>query len=441
MELMYLASIAKEWKQAEATLIDAIAERIDVKTVSSLIKNLKPDLLVSIIGFETFKNDIENMDFIKQNNPNLKVVAFGYYPTLFSEEIINNSDIDMLIRGEPELSFSELYDCLANKEGSIFEIDGLAFRDDNGDVFVTKPRNRIEDLDILPFPDYSLVKQERYSEPFMKKPFAVLQSGRGCPFECGYCVKTYGKELAFRTPENVLNELERLILENKTKSLRFLDDTFTVNKKRVIQICEGILRRGLEFEWSCLSRVDTLDDEMAFWLHKSGCVRVLLGVESGSQNLLDYYGKKYSVEKIKYVSGILRKRKIETVAWFVVGGSVESKSDFKKSVQLAKKMKFDFIAISRLCLYPGTPLFEGLRDNVDFYLFPYRNQFKEKRLERESIEREKAFYFSFYFNFLWVLRIIKFMAKRPKQTILLAWSLVRFILSQKIESRERKDLL
>lgn len=313
IELMYLASIAKEWKQAEVVLIDAIAERIDTKAICSLIKKLNPDLLVSMTGFETFKNDIESMDIIKQNNHNMKVVGFGYYATVFPEEIINNSDIDIIIRGEPEFSFSELYDYLANKRGNIFDINGLAFRNDNGEVFLTKPRNRIDDLDRLPFPDYSLVKQERYSEPFMKKPFAVLQSGRGCPFDCGYCVRTYGKELAFRTPDNVLNELETLILKNKIKSLRFLDDTFTVNKKRVIQICEGILKRGLQFEWSCLSRVDTLDDEMAFWLRKAGCVRVLLGVESGSQNILDYYGKNYSVEKIKYASEALRKRKIETV--------------------------------------------------------------------------------------------------------------------------------
>lgn len=104
-------------------------------------------------------------------------------------------------------------------------------------------------------------------------------------------------------------------------------------------------------------------------------------------------------------------------------------------------MKFDFIAISRLCLYPGTPLFERMRDNIDFSLFPYRNQFRDKRLERESIEKEKAFYLSFYLDFLYLLRIIRVFVKKPKQTILLSLALARFIFYQKADSIERKDML
>lgn len=438
---MYLSSIVKEWKRAEPVLVDAIADKLNINEVLEIIEELKPDLLVSLIGFETFQNDIESINLIKQKTRGLKVICFGYYPTIFPEEILRNSKIDIILRNEPELTFSQLYDHLLDKKMDILDIEGLAYRRANDEVIIGKPRNRINNLDALPFPDYSLIKLDRYNEPFLEKPFAVLQSSRGCPFNCVYCVRTYGRQLVSRSANNVLDELEKLIFENKIRSVRFMDDTFTVDKKRVIQICDGLSKRRLKIEWSCLSRVDTLDDEMASYMRQAGCIRVLLGIESGSQELLDYYGKGYTIEKIKITAKILKKRKIETVGWFIVGGYAESRENFIKTIRLAKKIKFDFVVASRLCLYPGVPLFEKARQDIDFSLFPYRNKFKDDKIEYESMSREKIFYRSFYFDPLCIIRTFRFFWSKPKKTILLAFAMIKFIIDKERDTLERKDLL
>lgn len=442
LELMYLGGIVKERKRDGVVLLDAVAEKLDINTVHERIQELNPDLLVTLIGFETFQDDIENINTLKEENPNLKIISFGYYPSVFPEEILSNSKIDIIIRGEPEITFSELYDSLFKNDNNIYNVDGLAYRQANSaEIVLNKPRNRNKDLDALPFPEYSLIKREKYNEPFMEKPFAVIQSSRGCPFDCRYCVRTYGRELVFRSVNNILNEIEQLISKYKIRSIRFIDDTFTVEKNRVIQICKGIIDRGLEFEWSCLSRADTIDSEMVFWMSRAGCMRILIGIESGSQKLWDYYGKNYTLDKIESVVDMVRRQRIECVGWFIVGGATETEYDFKKSIDLAKKMKFDFIAVSRLCLYPGTQLFEGMKDNIDFSLFPYKNRFRDKELERESVKREKIFYRSFYLNPSYILRTLKFFFKNPRKTILLALSVVNFIAERKENNIERQDLL
>ena len=442
LELMYLGGIVRGQKKEEVGLLDAVAEKLDIKAVHERIRELNPDFLVTLIGFETFQDDIENINILKEGNPGLKVIAFGYYPTVFPEEILSNSKIDFIIMGEPEITFSELYDCLSKKDDCISKIDGLAYRLPNGSgITLNKPRNRNIDLDMLPFPEYSLIKREKYNEPFMNKPFAAIQSARGCPFGCRYCVRTYGRELVFRSVNNILNELGQLISKYEIQSIRFIDDTFTVDKNRVIQICKGIIERGLEFKWSCLSRADTIDSEMVSWMSRAGCVRILIGIESGSQKLLDYYGKNYALDKIDSVVGIIRRQGIECVGWFIVGGEAETENDFKKSINLAKKMKFDFIAVSRLCLYPKTQLFEGSESKIDFSLFPYKNRFRDKGLEVESIRREKVFYRSFYLSPPYILRAFKFFLKNPGKTILLALSVVNFVSKKKENSIERQDLL
>lgn len=442
LELMYLGSILKERKKDDAFLLDAVAEKLDINAVRERIKESAPDLLITLIGFETFQEDIENINTIKEGNPSLKIISFGHYPTVFPEEILNNSKIDIIIRGEPENTLLELYDSLSKNGSDISNIDGLAYKQaDSAGVLVNKPRDRIRDLDALPFPDYSLIKMEKYNEPFMDRPFAVIQSSRGCPFGCRYCVRTYGRELIHRSVGNILNEIEQLIAKYKIRSIRFIDDTFTVEKTRVIQICKGIIDRGFKFKWSCLSRADTIDSEMVSWMSRAGCARILIGIESGSQKLLDYYGKNYTLGKIESVVGMIRRKKIECVGWFIVGAPAETEDDFKKSIALAKKIKFDFIAVSRLCLYPGTQLFEGMKNYIEFSLFPYKNSFKDRDLEFESVKREKIFYRSFYLSPSYMLRAFKLFFKNPRKTMLMALSLVNFIIEEKNNNKERRDLL
>lgn len=441
LELMYLASIVKGWKHGEAILVDAVVEKLNVDEIGGIILKVKPDILITLIGFETFDNDMESINYLKKVDADLKIIAIGYYPTLFPETVLKNSGIDIIIKGEPELIFSQLYDCLANQNRGIFNVRGLAYRDSRNDIIVTSPSERLSDLDGLPFPDYSLIDVYKYSEIFMKKPFATILSSRGCPFACGYCVKTYGEKTVQRSSANVLEELEGLVIKNGIKSVRFLDDTFTINKNRVIELCKGMIEKRIKIEWSCLSRLDTLDQEILYWMKSAGCKRILVGVESGSQRVLDYYGKNYAAEKIKITTGLIKKEKIECVGWFIVGGTFESDKDFNKTVEIVKKNNFDLIAVSTLSLYPGTGLFEKHKEETDFSLFPYRNMLKDSGAELESLRREKFLYRIFYLSPFYIQRGARIFLKNPIGTIILAISMLIFIFKNKIAYSKRKDLL
>ncbi len=435
-ELMGLASIVLKWKKEEAILLDAIAEKLNINQVIAKIKEFNADILVTISGFECFEEDMRNINEIKKNIPSLKVICFGHYPTIFPEEILSKVNIDFIILGEPDLIFSDLYDHLKENR-SYKSLKGIAYRH-KGKAIVNKPAGRILDLDKLPLPAHSLLNIDLYQEPFLGKPFSAITSSRGCPFNCNYCVKTYGIRIAFRSAESVLREIKLLVSKN-IRNIRFMDDTFLVNKKRVIDICKLILENKIKIKWACLSRIDTLDEEALRWMKKAGCKRVYLGIESGSQKILDYYCKGYKVSDIIPKIMLVRKAKIESTGWFIVGSSVESREDFEKSIRLAKRSALDYIVVSKLIPYPGTPLFEKLKDDIEFSLLPYKNEFKDRSLEKKYKLWEKEFYRRFYLNPKNLLRMVVLLIFHPKQVISGLHIFLSYILSP-IKGKSREDL-
>ena len=379
LELMSLAGIIKNWKKGDCIIIDAIAEGLNLGKVIERLRVYQPDFLVFMAGIESFREDKESIKSIKRTFPSLKIACVGYLPSLFPEETLKqNPEIDYVIIGEPELSFADLYDYLSGRNTSASLISGIAYRE-YGRITVGPQRERIRDLDILTHPARNLIRQGLYNEFLFRRPFSVIQTSRGCPFECSFCVNTYGKEVAYRSIENVLSELDNLSGEG-IKALRFMDDTFTLNKSRCRELCAGIIRRGLKFDWSCLSRVDGLDKGMLALMKKSGCRRIYLGIETFSQRLLDYYRKGYDFSLIRRQVKAVRENKIEAVGFFIVGG-LQTEEEFKRDITLAKETGLDYIVVEKLTPYPGTAVYGN------------QNAFIS---QDEVIKRERRFYQAFY---------------------------------------------
>ena len=434
IELMALAGIAKRMKNAETLLIDAVAENIDLQQVIARLRQFNPELLVSLTGFEVFQQDMEALSALKSAFPDAKVGCFGHYPTLFPKETLKNSDIDFILLNEPDIAFSEFYDCL-QKNKSYSNLKGLAFRAKNK-ITINAQRERIKDLDSLPIPAHELLNLEKYSEVLMDRPFTVLQTSRGCPFACNYCVHTYGRQFAERSAEKVLEEIE-FIAGLGIRSFRFFDDTFNANKRRIIDVCRGIVERKIKMKWSCFSRVDTIDKEVFEWMKKAGCVRVLIGIESGSQRILDFYKKGYKTENLREKIKIVKDSGIESTGFFMVAPQ-ESEEDFKKSIELAKSLDLDFVLVSSLIPYPGTELFEGMKKQVEFSLFPYENKFVDSTIDGRLIRREKEFYRAFYFRPSYALHAIKYFASKPVESISNAFKLAAYVISKPAE-KTRQD--
>lgn len=434
IELMYLAAVAHKKEGVETEIIDAIAQGMNAEAVSERLKEAKPDLLVFMPGFEIFGEDIEVLDFLKGKLVTTKFIAIGYYPTLFPEEILNKSKVDIIIMDEPEETFSVFCDSLIKNE-DIGNINGIAFKR-NGNVTINEPRGRIKDLDSLPHPERSLIDNRLYNDLFLGKPFTTILTSRGCPYACTYCVRTYGNRLAFRSAESVVAEIEEIVQRFKIRNIRFLDDTFTVKKERVIKICDLILEKGLKVNWAALSRINTLDGNMLGAMKKAGCKRLYIGIESGSQKILDYYKKSYKVEEIPEKINLVNKAKIEVAGFFMVGAPIETEEDFNETLKLAKKCKLDYCTIFKTVPYPGTAFFNDMKEKIDFSLFPYKNRLKDVEFEKKLTAWEGRFLKEYYLRPKYIASRAKFFIRYPLESMRGGFYLISHLVCSKDKTRE-----
>jgi radical SAM superfamily enzyme YgiQ (UPF0313 family) len=401
LELISLAAIARE-NGMEVSLIDAIALNLTGEEVLQKIKPYAPDLIVSILGLECIEDDCAEVAKIKTAFPNSKYLVFGHYATQFPKAIIAQAKADFLIMGEPDMIFNVLTQRLYSQE-TTDGVGGLVCRNNQGEIQIQGEDKRIPDPNILPLPAYDLLPEDKYYEPVMPRPYSMIQTARGCPYPCSFCVKSYGSKLTIQSPERVVDEIENLVNLFGIRSLRIIDDTFTVNKRRVISICQELVKRDFKIEWCCLSRTDNLNDEMLGWMKRAGCTRIYFGLESGSQRILDLYEKRIKVEEAIDTLLLCRQHGIETTGFFMSGYPEETDEDFELTIAFAKKAKLTFASVNPLTPYPGTSLFERLKDQLNFNLFPYENSFKDPQISVDFTRRKKKFYTEFYMRPSYVL--------------------------------------
>ena len=215
------------------------------------------------------------------------LVAGGALPTINPELFL--SDFDVAVVGEGERTMLELVNLLVDG-GSLAEISGIAYKDkETGQVRRTSPRPLISELDLLPFPSRDLFDNTSYKNYYYRKfgykTTAILTS-RGCPFTCDFCSKPiFGNEFRTRSASKIVDEIETIISFGYDR-IWFADDCFTLNRERLIAVCDGIIDRKLRIGWECLSRVDTFDSEIADKMKKAGCLRIFFGIESGNDFVL-----------------------------------------------------------------------------------------------------------------------------------------------------------
>ncbi len=401
LELISLAAIARE-NGLDVLLIDAIAENIDQNSLLKRVKDYAPDLMVSIMGLECREEDCDQVAWLKTQLPKVDYLLFGHYATQFPEEVLLKATADFVILGEPDVIFSKYTEAIQGKY-KIEDVGGLVRKDTTGKVIQQGEDKRIPDPNILPHPAYDLLPIDKYYEPVLPRPYSMIQTARGCPYPCTFCVKSYGSKLTIQAPERVVDEIEELVNTYHIRSLRIIDDTFTVNKKRVIAICKEMVNRNFKLQWCCLSRTDNLTDEMLGWMKKAGCVRIYFGLESGSQKILDLYEKRIQVDEAIETLLLCNKHGIETTGFFMSGYPEETDEDFEKTIAFAKKAKLTFASVNPLTPYPGTSLFDRFEQDLNFSLFPYNNEFKDPKIVENFTKRKKKFYKAFYMRPSYVL--------------------------------------
>ena len=329
--------------------------------VEATVRDLKPEL-VGITALSVKAASARRVAAIcKQVNPDILVVVGGDHPTVFPEQFLQDPTIDFAVRGEGEATVVELVAHLEQNRGAApSAIAGVSCRTPSG-VQHGPDREPIADLDRLPFPAIEALTNVALYRPV---DFGALMTSRGCPFACTFCgVSTvWGRQVRNRSIANVMAEIEHLHQRYGTTYFSFRDASFTLDRQRVADLCDGLLARGLRVQWECLTRPDLLDEELAGKMAAAGCVTVRLGVESGSPRILRHMNKHVSLDAVRRAAQILNRLDMYWSAYILIGTPHETPESVRQTVAFVKEIDPPFVTLARFAPIPGSGLYEELAE-------------------------------------------------------------------------------
>ncbi len=379
--LGYIAAVLE--KQHNVEVVSVGAEGLNDTSLRERVSKANPEIVGITSDTLTFQRAIEVAEIIKQVNQKTIVVVGGAHSNVLPAYPLKYSCFDISVYGEGERTVVDLWGKLG-KGDSYREVKGIVFRDDDK-IIVTPKRELIGNLDRLPFPARHLFPMGKYGN------YYSVGTSRGCPFSCSFCSNNivWGRRYRFRGSDSIINEVELLVNSYDAKKIYFREDLFTANKKRVMDVCNKIKEKKLNFDWECESRVDTVDSEMLMAMKDAGCKLMWFGVESGSQNILDYLNKQTTLPQIRKTYELCRKVGIRAGASFMIGIPGETIDDIQSTISLAKELKPEFAWFNILTGYPTSPLYEHILRNKLYekeinhgILIVRTKEFSRNRLEK-----------------------------------------------------------
>jgi anaerobic magnesium-protoporphyrin IX monomethyl ester cyclase len=354
MDLAYMAAVVAR-QGGECMIKDYPMQAKGWGRVAGDIASFMPDLVVVSVTTPTFEHDLRACDIAKKINPLIRTIAKGAHFLVFDKEVLSRfSNLDLVIRGEPEITLSEL---ASGKEYS--QIPGITFR--KGSLIVrNSDRPFLDDLDALPFPARDLLDNTLYRTPDTQQPIAFITTSRGCPGRCVFCAAELvaGHTIRARKVDAVLREIRECLERYHIGNFFFSADTFTWDKKWVIELCKGIVQQGLKIRWGANSRVDTLDEELVIWMKRAGCYVIGFGAESGSQPMLDKMKKGITVAQTAGAVNICRKHGMDTFLIFVIGLPWEDKDTIARTLEFVRNSRAAFIEVNIAYPLPGTEYYD-----------------------------------------------------------------------------------
>lgn len=358
--------VAKKWdiyyKRIE-DINDPIWSEVEV-----VMENTKPKVVGITASVVNASCAFNIAKIVKMVSPNTKVILGGPAATTIPEYVLSNEHIDYLVYGEGEETAVDLVEHILNNNISmeaLKRVKGIMFKHE-GEVIKTSERLLIEDLDELPFPDRESMfcLDEKHSMQKVNLNGDVLTS-RGCPYLCKFCAcyAVWGTRTPrIRSVENIMQEVEYIVTTYRQKFFIFWDDLFTVDKKRVIEFCDELIKRKLNIKWICLARLNTLDREMLDIMKKAGCIQIQVGIESGNERMLKFIGKNLTLSVINEKIQIIRDAGIKWLAFFIIGFPSETKDEINQTLNYIKNINPSLVGISIFSPYPGSEFFTYLNE-------------------------------------------------------------------------------
>ncbi|UCG82855.1 MAG: cobalamin-dependent protein [Dehalococcoidia bacterium] len=353
MGLLYLAAILEK-NDYEVDVLDLLVSRYTKDKIKRKLEQYQPDIVGVTAVTMNYPTASDILKYCKSVNPDIITIIGGPHVTFAPTETLNEDPwIDIVVMGEGELT---MLDIVGGKK--LEHIPGIAYRSDG--VKITPQRDLIEALDELPLPARHLFPTSRYHA---LASHCSLITGRGCPFNCIFCVgsKMGGRRARFRNPKLVVDEIEEG-LSYGFKEVNFEDDLFTLNHKHLHAICDEIIARDLDFKWSVFARVDTVNPEVLDKLKKAGCDWLCYGIESGNQEILDIVKKKITLDKIRESVQMAKDAGVNVLASFILGLPGETKETLQQTMDFACELD-TYYGFHVLAPFPGTEV----REHADEY--------------------------------------------------------------------------
>ena len=370
--LISIAAVAIK-KGLEVSIIDGDAENLTMEQIINIIADKKPDFVGSTIMTATMDITKQFFTLLKQKYSDCTIIVGGpHVSALPTQTLMDIPAVDICVIGEGDETIAEIIDAFEKNE-KLNNIAGIAFRNNSGNV-ITANRYPVEDLGKLPIPAHHLLKKELYKPYGWNKwvsgkngPLGVIFTSRGCVGKCNFCAaqSVFGNGVRYFDMKQVIDQLEYFIHEWEINILYILDDTFTLNRKRIYELCDYIISKGYnkKIEIQVSSRVNTVHLPTMQKMREANVRWVFFGIESGNQDILNKMDKSITLKQIRDAINISRKAKMLIGGNYIIGLLGETRETAMDTINLSCELNQDYVSFATAIPLPGTKLYQHCIDS------------------------------------------------------------------------------
>ena len=355
-----IGAVLRRGGLADVHVIDSASPRMSYRDFERQIRRLMPE----IVGFTSTTIDwpevVALARLVKRVDPDILVLVGGFQMSCYPEDCLAFPCVDVGVEGDGEETMVEIVEAVAAGR-SPWGIAGTWQRHpQTGRPTHGPARQPLQDLDALPFAARDLFPNEHYRAITIQTPFATMVTARGCPYTCRYCGQSASRErYRWRSAESVYEEIRSLVAQG-FRELIFFDETFTVNRKRTVALCELMIRNDVRVPWTCRTRVDLVDRELLELMKRAGCRRLQMGIESGSPEVLEHMGRTIDLGQVERGFALAEQVGFERRGYFMLGYLDETEEQAQQTIDMACRMRLDWASFSRVIGLPATPLYEEM---------------------------------------------------------------------------------
>ncbi len=396
--LAYIAAVSE--KQGDEVRI------LDMEVESTPLRQVVKEHAPEVIGITANTIQIKATWRVAQELKEITgapIVLGGPHPTFLPAESVERPEVDIVVRSEGEMTWVDLCAHLESDE-PLEGVQGISYQQ-NREVVHNPDRPVVTDVDSLPFPAYHLFKMDYYTnlQPTLDHieggSYSILTS-RGCPYRCTYCSQILPRRWRARSPENVVTEWSWLVKDLGAKEIGVLDDSFNIDRERVLAICDLIIGEGLNHvPWIMINgiRANLVDEELLGRMREAGCIRTAFGVESGNQQILDtVIDKHLTLDQVRAAFKAAKAVGMETIGFFIIGLPGETEETMEDTIRFAIELDPVVANFSMATPFPGTEMYNQVLDNGrllvedwdDFAFFENKAQFETNEMPAELVERK-----------------------------------------------------